>query len=105
MLNEETNGYKVTVSETGQADLYIIEIDGEPFKTVRKDENFTSESLNFEFPFDGEIWENGKFDFSVRAENAGSYYIGSAASEIAIAKPVNVKIAVSGAEGRKTPLS
>lgn len=99
LLNEETNGYKVTVSETGQADLYIIEIDGEPFKTVRKDENFTSESLNFEFPFDGEIWENGKFGFSVRAENAGSYYISSAASEVAIAKPVNVKIAVSGAEG------
>lgn len=99
LLNEETNGYKVTVSETGQADLYIIEIDGEPFKTVRKDENFTSESLNFEFPFDDEIWEYGKFGFSVRAENAGSYYIGSAASEITIAKPVNVKIAVSGAEG------
>lgn len=99
LLNEETSGYKVTVSETGQADLYIIEIDGEPFKTVRKDENFTSENLNFEFPFDGEIWENGKFGFSVRAENTGSYYIGSAVSEIAIAKPVNVKIAVSGAEG------
>ncbi len=98
LLNEETNGYKVTVSETGQADLYIIEIDGEPFKTVKKDENFTFESLSFEFPFDDQIWENGKFGFSVRAENTGSYYISSAASEVAIAKPVNVKIAVSGAE-------
>lgn len=98
LLNEETSGYKVTVSETRQADLYIIEIDGEPFKTVKKDENFTFESLSFEFPFDDQIWENGKFGFSVRAENAGSYYISSAVSEIAIAKPVNVKIAVSGAE-------
>lgn len=96
IMNEEKSAYKVTVAEVKNADVYVIEINGENYETVKKDENFTSDKLTFDFSFTDEIWGDGGMTFKVRAENCGSYYINSEENEIEISKPVTVNLAVEG---------
>lgn len=98
IMDENKSGYTVTVSETAYADVYVIDINGENYETVKKDEKFTSEKLTFKFPFTDALFKDGSFELKVRAENSNSCYINSDEYTATIGKTVNVTLAAQGVD-------